>query len=304
VARILGVNFSCFAARWLWRTAYLGKLPRLEKKVRVALDWALGLIFSKDIVQFMSFRTPYVTRSSEADEKVSGVVVTPSTSAREMREEQCREARAMFELGKNRIEALSDGIFAIAMTLLVLELHVPDLPAHSPNVQVAPALLQLWPKLATYAIAFLSAGVFWVGHHVMYHAIRRADRVLLALNILFFMFVSLLPFSTSVVNAFRMTQVAPVFFGANLTLIGWALFLQWGYAVRQRDMLAEHVSADYRSLVYARLLAIPTILTFTVLVCFWSVEISLGIYLLVLPFYMIKVERSMARRPEPAGQEA
>jgi uncharacterized membrane protein len=88
-----------------------------------------------------------------------------------------------FELGKNRIEALSDGIFAIAMTLLVLELHVPDLPPNAPNVQVAPALFKLWPKFLTYAVSFISLGVYWIGHHNMYHVIRRSDRVLLWLNI-------------------------------------------------------------------------------------------------------------------------
>jgi uncharacterized membrane protein len=67
-------------------------------------------------------------------------------------------------------------------------------------VQVAPALWELWPKFVTYAVSFLSLGVYWIGHHNMYHAIRRSDCVLLWLNILFFMFVSLLPFSTSVLN--------------------------------------------------------------------------------------------------------
>ena len=56
-----------------------------------------------------------------------------------------------FELGKNRIEALSDGIFAIAMTLLLLELHIPDLPPNALNVQVAPALFKLWPKFLTWS---------------------------------------------------------------------------------------------------------------------------------------------------------
>src|SRR5215471_13774083 len=108
-----------------------------------------------------------------------------------------------FALGKNRIEALSDGIFAIALTLLVLELHIPDLPPNASNVQVAPALFKLWPKFLTYVVSFISLGVYWIGHHNMYHAIRRADRVLLWFNILFFMCVLLLLFSTSFLNAFR-----------------------------------------------------------------------------------------------------
>ena len=192
-----------------------------------------------------------------------------------------------FELGKNRIEALSDGIFAIAMTLLVLELHLPNLPPNAPNVQVAPALWQLWPKFLTYAVSFISLGVYWIGHHNMYHAIRRSDRVLLWLNILFFMFVSLLPFSTSILNAFRQTQVAPLLFGANLTSIGWLLYLQWAYASAQPEMVAGFVTPAYRTSVRSRFLTIPIVATLTMLVCFWSTDILLAVYAVLLPWYMI-----------------
>jgi uncharacterized membrane protein len=191
------------------------------------------------------------------------------------------------ELGKNRIEALSDGIFAIVMTLLVLELHVPELPAAATNHELAPALWKLWPHFLTYAASFVSLGIYWVAHHNMYHAIRRSNRALLCLNILFFMLVSLLPFSTSVLNAFKQTQVALLFFGANVALIGWALFAQWAYAGTQPEVFAPHATPAYRDLVGARFLAIPVYLTITVLVCFWSVGVSLAIFLLLLPFYLI-----------------
>ncbi len=65
VARIMGVNFSGFVAWWLWRTIYLGKLPRLEKKVRVALAWLLDLVFTKDLVQFQTERSPHVSQADE-----------------------------------------------------------------------------------------------------------------------------------------------------------------------------------------------------------------------------------------------
>ncbi|MBV9607976.1 MAG: hypothetical protein JO187_00340 [Acidobacteria bacterium] len=61
VAQIFGVNFSGFIAWWLWRTIYLSKLPRFEKKLRVALDWTLDLVFSKDLVQYLTFRAPSVS---------------------------------------------------------------------------------------------------------------------------------------------------------------------------------------------------------------------------------------------------
>jgi NADH dehydrogenase len=72
VARIMGVNFSGFVAWWLWRTIYLSKLPRFEKKVRVALDWFLDLLFSKDLVQFMDVSTR-VERSVKIEAATDGV---------------------------------------------------------------------------------------------------------------------------------------------------------------------------------------------------------------------------------------
>ena len=74
VARVFGVNFSGFVAWWLWRTIYLSKLPRLEKKVRVALDWTLDLLFTKDFVQFLTVRAP-VMSMGEAEPVVSEVEV-------------------------------------------------------------------------------------------------------------------------------------------------------------------------------------------------------------------------------------
>jgi uncharacterized membrane protein len=203
------------------------------------------------------------------------------------------------ELGKNRIEALSDGIFAIAMTLLILEFQVPKLPHDAPNVLVVPALLHLWPKFVSYVVAFVSLGVFWVGHHNMYHAIKRADRFLLWLNIFFFMFVSFLPFSTSVLNAFPETEIAPLVFGGNLTIIGWLLFLQWRYAVRQHGMLADFVPPEFRAQVQYRFLLYPVVSSLTMAICFWSIPISLAIYMILLPLYMIPGGRTHAEASGP-----
>lgn len=194
---------------------------------------------------------------------------------------------ATFEIGKNRIEALSDGIFAIVMTLLILELHVPKLPATAANVQVTAALFDLWPKVVSYLVAFISLGVFWIAHHIMYHAVRRADRTLLWLNIMFFMFVSVMPFSTSVLNSFPGALIAPFLFGANLAVLGWLLFVQWKYVGSQPGMLAAFVTIEYRAAVGLRMLAVPIATSLTAIVCFWSAGISVAIYLLLLPFYLL-----------------
>jgi hypothetical protein len=67
VANILGINFSGFIAWWMWRTIYLSKLPRFEKKLRVALDWTLDLLFSKDLVQFQTFRAPTISHMDDTE---------------------------------------------------------------------------------------------------------------------------------------------------------------------------------------------------------------------------------------------
>jgi len=81
VARIFGFNFSGFIAWWLWRTIYLSKLPRFEKKLRVALDWTLDLVFGKDLVQFQTFRAPTVSMKEEVIEKQSATAPTNSLGA-------------------------------------------------------------------------------------------------------------------------------------------------------------------------------------------------------------------------------
>ena len=191
------------------------------------------------------------------------------------------------ELGKNRIEALSDGIFAIVMTLLVLELKVTGLPENASNVVLAPALFHLWPEFLSYIVSFIGLGIYWVAHHYMYHVIKRSDRTLLWLNILFFMFVSLIPFSANMINSYRQTQIAPLFFGANLTLIGWTLYLQWVYVSSKPDMLVDYITSGYKEAVKLRFLIIPIVATIAMLVCFWSVDILLVVYSALLPFYMI-----------------
>jgi NADH dehydrogenase len=67
VANIFGINFSGFIAWWMWRTIYLSKLPRFEKKLRVALDWTLDLLFTKDLVQFQTFRAPTISHADEGE---------------------------------------------------------------------------------------------------------------------------------------------------------------------------------------------------------------------------------------------
>ena len=92
----------------------------------------------------------------------------------------------------NRLEAFSDGVFAIAITLLILEIKVP------PAANLGNGLLQLWPSYLAYAISFVVIGAIWINHHAMFDWIDRVDQKLLLLNTLHLMFIAFLPFPTAV----------------------------------------------------------------------------------------------------------
>lgn len=198
-----------------------------------------------------------------------------------------------FELGKNRSEALSDGIFAVAMTILVLGFKLPSLPPTAANVEVGPAILSLWPAFLTYSVAFIGLGVYWILHHMVFHIVRVVDGTLLWLNVLFCLFICVLPFSVQLVDEFPRAQIAPTLFGANLAIVGWLLAVQWSYALARPQLTVENLSRRYREAVGFRVLLAPVIATLTALICFWSVSTSLAIYALLLVYYVLPARRGL-----------
>ena len=98
-------------------------------------------------------------------------------------------------MSKNRLEAFSDGVFAIAITLLVIELRPPEL---EDGESLARGLAHLWPGYLGYALSFLILGVMWLNHHRMFEPVRRVDGVVLVLNLMLLLFAVLIPFPTAV----------------------------------------------------------------------------------------------------------
>ena len=147
-------------------------------------------------------------------------------------------------LGKGRMEAFSDGVFAIAITLLVLEIHVPQ-AKHTRPADLPAALWALLPQFLSYALSFVIVGVYWVAHHLMMHALRRVDRTLLWLNILFLGCITLIPVSADLLGQFRTSPIAVAVYGANLVLTSASLLLWWVYATYKGRLLAEGTDARY-----------------------------------------------------------
>jgi len=122
-------------------------------------------------------------------------------------------------LRTSRMEAFSDGVFAIAITLLVLDLIVPE----AAEKHVGSALLREWPIFLAYVVSFASIGVAWLSHSTITEYVERADSILLRLNLLLLLFVSLLPFPTHMVANFirneNAERIGVTIYGVNLLLI-------------------------------------------------------------------------------------
>jgi uncharacterized membrane protein len=129
---------------------------------------------------------------------------------------------------------LSDGVFAIAMTLLALKLDVPEVMHHSSNEAMLQQLLALVPSFMTYGVTFLIAGGFWFLHHLTFHLIRHVDGLLVWINLAFLMFVALLPFSAELMAHLFVHPVSQLFYFGNQLAIALLLSIHWQYAKRMR----------------------------------------------------------------------
>jgi uncharacterized membrane protein len=133
-----------------------------------------------------------------------------------------------------RVLALSDGVFAILITLLVLEIHVPELTqGHSLNQ----ALAEIRPSLVAFVISFILAGMYWVGHRDLFALIRRTDRGLVWLNILYLLPLCLLPFAAGLLGRYDREPVALRIYGLLLVAVAVMRVVIWLYATNRPHLL-------------------------------------------------------------------
>lgn len=151
-----------------------------------------------------------------------------------------------------RVQYLADGVFAIAMTLLVLEVRVPELPGPVTGAALLGALKLMVPHLAGYAIGFVIMGTLWLGHHAQFQYIRRADRALLWLNIFYLLCVAFLPFATAFIARYPLQPLALVVYGSTLLLGGVFLFAHWNHAVNQ-GLVSDEVTPEVAEAVRERM---------------------------------------------------
>jgi uncharacterized membrane protein len=154
------------------------------------------------------------------------------------------EREAAKETG--RIEAFSDGVFAIAITLLVLNLHVPEV-VNATDSDLVPSLLNQWPTYVAFVLSFVTILIMWVNHHALFNYIHHTDHVFLMLNGLLLLGITAVPFPTAILAQYfdRPGQhVAAVVYSATFMVIAIAFNLVWRYAAHKNRLLHPSLDVD------------------------------------------------------------
>ncbi len=187
----------------------------------------------------------------------------------------------------DRLETLTDGIFAIAMTLLVLALVVPDISGTLSNDAVINALKDLLPNLYTLILSFVLLAVFWSNHHRSFHKIKQMNTVLLWINVIWLLFIVMVPFSASLTGKYPEFPISHIIFNINMVGIAFFLTLNWVYAKRN-NFIDENADSKKLTVIWRTDLLFIAIALLALVLCFVAPRFSGLIYILIFPLeYLI-----------------
>jgi uncharacterized membrane protein len=203
--------------------------------------------------------------------------------------------RTLSGTGTDRMEALSDGLFAIVLTLLILQFDIPDVPAS----ELPAALGNQETLLLSYLLSFFVVGLYWIVHHNTFRSIVGHDRFLLWLNLLFLLSISFLPYPTELMGVYG-TQFAWTLYAINFVLVGVFMTAVWAYAARA-GFVSDDIDDQAARLITVRGLISPAVFAFSIGVAAVYLPLAFYVPILIAPLQMLWVRRY--QRPADAPDD-
>jgi uncharacterized membrane protein len=194
-----------------------------------------------------------------------------------------------------RLGSLSDGVFAFAMTLLVLDLRVPVLEGFQSEGALQHALAGLAPNLLTYLLSFMTLGIFWVGQHTQLSKLKHSERSLTWIHLAFLLTVTMVPFSTKLLAAFITYRTAVLIYWLNIVALGATVYWSWSYALKA-NLVKEEAPAGLAEAVRRRIFVAQALYAVGASLCFISTYLSIGFMILVQLNYLIAPRFWVLRR--------
>ena len=179
-----------------------------------------------------------------------------------------------------RLAALSDGIFAVAMTLLVLDLHVPASELIHSQGELWHTLAEAVPQLVSYIVSFITLGIFWNGQQAQLNSLERSDRHLSWMHLAFLFAVTLMPFSTRLLAGYITYRSVLIAYWANILFLGVMLFAAWRYAVKA-GLLREGITAEKKCAMERRIVVAQILYAIGAALSFFNNYVSISFIVLV-----------------------
>lgn len=177
-----------------------------------------------------------------------------------------------------RIEAISDGVFAVAMTLLVLDIKVPITKVITTETELANSVIPLIPKLLVYFLSFMTAGIFWTGQSAQFRYIEKSDRNLNWISLIFLLFVSTIPFTTAFLSEYINFKFSIFIYWLNILCLGIMLYINWQYAYKNNFLaIPENEKSAVDNAIKKRIIIAQTLYACGALLCFVSVYLSIAV---------------------------
>jgi uncharacterized membrane protein len=197
------------------------------------------------------------------------------------------------EMPTTRIEAFSDGVFAIIITLLVLEIHVPQVQGKDTSTALAHSLLAMAPKFLTYILSFVVVCIWWVAHHHLFHVLKRSDRGLLWLNSLFLLWLAFIPFPTALMGDFPGERIAVIGYGTVTTLAAVSFTFMRYYVFCLAKLVDKRIDRSLLKSAMLKSVLNPLFHAMAVLLAFVDIRLSIALYIILPLMFFIpgKLER-------------
>ena len=212
------------------------------------------------------------------------------------------ETTSQFQLRgfeKNRMEALIDGIFAVALTLLVLDIKLPEGVTYSSNQDLWNHLVQLERHFAIYAISFVVIGIYWVAHHVQFHYVRYTDRRLIWINMIFLLLISFLPFATDLVGDHEELVLPCEIYGVTLLLLSGLSYVHLRYLYRHPYLATPELNSVAVKLLKRRMALFTIIPILSMALAFYNTRLALFVYLLIATAHFLPSRLDEYRATHP-----
>jgi uncharacterized membrane protein len=210
-----------------------------------------------------------------------------------------RRSQAVAGLTTARIMAFSDGVFAIAITLLVLNLQVPKVPVP----ELVGRVLALWPNFLSYLLSVVIIGIYWIAHHNMFHYIKRSNRPLLWINILLLMCVAFIPFPAGLLGEYPLQRISIIIYASSLIVTNLFLSLLWWYAARDHRLVDEDIDPHFVSIVNRRNLTAPVVYLLSIGISILSPLASLIVFFLFPLYYIFPSHVDLHLTPTSRSKE-